>query len=300
VRRTAACQRCAPCLCSCPATLPMVPLHGTPVLSRLARADLPLASVLPLLSQQAGWLRPLIHSRSPARAHPFPQPLWTRPWYVHWRLVRNSRPGVPKEQSSVAHTDAARLSTGARWPAAAAHTRALSNGHLTVHSQQTNLYDADAVGSCGRAGRGPTPPSSTAAPSHTPPRRGLRGFQAPTGLRTRGRTWTPVCTATRQPVRAATETAAPLECSRARLGCQAPFRPPIGSATCSVGRRALPHLIASQGAPTCSCLLASSWWSAARPRRRRGGVRSCPSVDVGRRHCACSTGTLAPGGAGVG
>ena len=31
-----------------------------------------------------------------------------------------------------------------------------------------------------------------------------------------------------------------------------------------------------------------------------GGVRSCPSVDVGRRHCACSTGTLAPGRAGVG
>jgi hypothetical protein len=31
----------------------------------------------------------------------------------------------------------------------------------------------------------------------------------------------------------------------------------------------------------------------------REGVRSCPSVDVGRRYCACSTGTLAPGRAGV-
>jgi hypothetical protein len=31
----------------------------------------------------------------------------------------------------------------------------------------------------------------------------------------------------------------------------------------------------------------------------RGGVRSCQSVDVGSRHCACSTGTLAPGRAGV-
>jgi hypothetical protein len=31
------------------------------------------------------------------------------------------------------------------------------------------------------------------------------------------------------------------------------------------------------------------------PRR---GVRSCPSVDVGSRHCACRTGTLAPGASG--
>src|SRR5216683_4265714 len=32
----------------------------------------------------------------------------------------------------------------------------------------------------------------------------------------------------------------------------------------------------------------------------RGGVRSCQSVDVGSRHCACRAGTLAPGRAGVG
>ena len=31
-------------------------------------------------------------------------------------------------------------------------------------SQQTNLHGAEAAGSCGRAGRGPTPPSATAAP----------------------------------------------------------------------------------------------------------------------------------------
>jgi hypothetical protein len=30
------------------------------------------------------------------------------------------------------------------------------------------------------------------------------------------------------------------------------------------------------------------------------GWGTCPSVDVGRRHCACSTGTLAPGGASAG
>ena len=34
--------------------------------------------------------------------------------------------------------------------------------------------------------------------------------------------------------------------------------------------------------------------------RESGGVRSCTSVDVGSRHGACSTGTLAPGWAGVG
>jgi hypothetical protein len=44
----------------------------------------------------------------------------------------------------------------------------------------------------------------------------------------------------------------------------------------------------------------ASWWSAARSRRHRGGVRSCPSVDICSRHCACRQGTLAPGGAGVG
>src|SRR6516162_4762650 len=76
VMRTVEFQHCAPCLCSCPATLPRVPLHGTPVLARLARVDLYLARVLRLLSQQAGWRSPLTLSRLPARAHPFPQLLW--------------------------------------------------------------------------------------------------------------------------------------------------------------------------------------------------------------------------------
>jgi hypothetical protein len=43
----------------------------------------------------------------------------------------------------------------------------------------------------------------------------------------------------------------------------------------------------------------ASWWSATRSPRR-GGVRSCLSVDVGRRHCACRQGALVPGEAGVG
>jgi hypothetical protein len=44
--------------------------------------------------------------------------------------------------------------------------------------------------------------------------------------------------------------AARLDCPRERLGCQATFLPPIGSATRSNGRCALPHLTAPQGVHT--------------------------------------------------
>ena len=64
----------------------MVPLHGTPVLARLARADLPRARVLPLLPQQAGGRSVLRRSRLPVCEPCFPQPLWTTAWSVHWRL----------------------------------------------------------------------------------------------------------------------------------------------------------------------------------------------------------------------
>ena len=64
----------------------MVPLHGTPGLSRLARADLPRARVLPLLPQQAGWRSVLHRSRLPVCGPCFPQPLWTTAWSMHWRL----------------------------------------------------------------------------------------------------------------------------------------------------------------------------------------------------------------------
>src|SRR5712691_2898675 len=49
-------------------------------------------------------------------------------------------------------------------------------------------------------------------------------------------------------VSAAADTPAPLDCPRARLGCQAAFLPPIGSATRSNSRYALPHRSAPQGA----------------------------------------------------
>lgn len=68
------------------------------------------------------------------------------------------------------------------------------------------------------------------------------------GSRTRGHIGTPVCAAARGPVSAAADAASPLDCPRGPLGCQAMFRPPVGLATHSNGRCALPHLAAPQGA----------------------------------------------------
>jgi hypothetical protein len=68
------------------------------------------------------------------------------------------------------------------------------------------------------------------------------------GWRTSCRQGTPVCTAARGPVSAAADAASPPDCPRALLGCQATFRPPVGSATRSNGRCALPPLAAPQGA----------------------------------------------------
>ena len=70
--------------------------------------------------------------------------------------------------------------------------------------------------------------------------------------------------------------------------------PGLQRARCARSSQAPPAL----DAPTQG--LASSWWSAAWPRRHRGGVRSCRSVDICSRHCACRQGTLAPGRAGIG
>ena len=96
----------------------------------------------------------------------------------------------------------------------------------------------------------PTPPSFTAPPWRTPPRRCLRGVQATTGSRTSGHKGMPVGAAARGPVSAAADAASPLHCPRTRLGCQTAFRPPVGSATRSNSRGALPPLAAPQGAHT--------------------------------------------------
>ncbi len=82
----------------------------------------------------------------------------------------------------------------------------------------------------------------------------------------RGHKGMPVCAAARGPVSAAADTASPLDCPRALLGCQAPFLPPVGSATRSNGRCALPPLAAPQGA----------WRKAPAP------LRSARAVDSSR------------------
>ena len=105
------------------------------------------------------------------------------------------------------------------------------------------------VESFDRAGRGPTPPSSTAAPSGPPPRCCLRGVPTTTSSRTNGRIGMPGCAAARGLVRAAADTAPSLDCPRKLLGCQAMFRSPVGAATRSNRCGALSHRATPQGAP---------------------------------------------------
>ena len=135
------------------------------------------------------------------------------------------------------------------------------------------MHDAEAAGSCGRAGRKPTPPSSTAAPSHTPPRRGLRGVQATQSSRTSRHKGMPVCAAVGGPVSAAAATTSPPHCPRLTLGCQAWFRPPVGSATRSNSCGACLHRFVPPGAQ----------WSAPAPLRsaRATGADHPPSPPHG-------------------
>jgi hypothetical protein len=79
------------------------------------------------------------------------------------------------------------------------------------------------------------------------------------GSCTSGHSGTPVCTAARGPVRAAAETAPPLDGPCCLLGCQATFLPPVGSATRSNSCGALPHLAAPQGAHTEGTGAAALW-----------------------------------------
>src|SRR4030095_16037798 len=67
-----------------------------------------------------------------------------------------------------------------------------------------------------------------------------RGPQSTTGLPTRGHQGTPVSAAARAPVRAAADTAPSLDGARTPLGCQATLRLPVGAATHSNSRCALP------------------------------------------------------------
>jgi hypothetical protein len=89
--------------------------------------------------------------------------------------------------------------------------------------------------------------------------------------------------------KASQETAGGFAGVKARALCCAPAGGAWARARVTPRRWTRPH----RGLP-------ASWWSATRSQRRHRGVRSCPSVDVGRRHCACRQGTLVPGEAGVG
>jgi hypothetical protein len=203
----------------CTATLPGVPLHGTPGLLRLARVDLPLTSLLPLLPQQAGCRSSLHCSSSPVRVPRFPQPLWTTGWYMHRRLLRDSRRGVPGQRHGAALAGAA-----SRW------RNAVSQGHLVA--PQGSGPAGTALRPQGRSverATRPTPPSSTAAPLGAPPRRGLRGVQATKSSRTRGRNGVPVCAAVGGPVSAAADTTSPPDCPRLTLGCQATASGPLSA-----------------------------------------------------------------------
>jgi hypothetical protein len=67
----------------------------------------------------------------------------------------------------------------------------------------------------------------------------------------------------------------PAACSRLCLALPWPRRRRCGAGTLA------------PTAPAITRGLPASWRSAARSRRRRGGVRSCPSVDICSRHYAC-------------
>ncbi len=89
--------------------------------------------------------------------------------------------------------------------------------------------------------------NNTGWPLPTLPASGGARWPARSGSRTNCRQGTPVCAAARGPVSAAADTASPPDCPRALLGCQAAFRPPVGSATRANSRCALPRPSAPRG-----------------------------------------------------
>jgi hypothetical protein len=149
--------------------------------------------------------------------------------------------------------------------------------------QRTSRHSAEAAGSFGRAGRGPTPPSSTAAPSHTPPRRCLRGVQATQRARTHGRIGMSVYAAVGGPVRAAADTPSLLDCPRARLGYQAAFLPPS----------------ARQRARTAAALCPCHWFLSPPHPPHEGFRRSLPLLQVHARAGGFGVGWRTPRGLGA-
>jgi hypothetical protein len=102
------------------------------------------------------------------------------------------------------------------------------------------------------------------------------------GSRTSGRPGVPVCAAARGPVSAAADTPSPPDCPHALLGCQAAFRPPVGAATRSNSRCALPHLVAPQGAAKEGTGAAALW-----PVQRLPVTPPSPHGDAADRVDSC-------------
>jgi hypothetical protein len=158
-----------PALCALPLLLPCHAADGAPPRNTCAfalGACRPASrQCLPLLPQQAGWRSPLIHSRSPARAHPFPQRVWTTRWRQRqcWRAPRRRSLSGPRPWTALPCAQGpSAAKRGGRQPSLA-YERLRKATRLRC-SQQSGRHGAEAAGSRGRAGRGPTPPSSTAAP----------------------------------------------------------------------------------------------------------------------------------------
>jgi hypothetical protein len=148
-----------------------------------------------------------------ARAHPCPQRVWT--------------PCRRSASASSAIATAVCLGHGRRQPSPRPrfHSLAQRGGQRPWlaperfprdtrprRGQQTSRHGAEAAGSFGRAGQGPTPPSSTASPSSTPPRPCLRDFQATQSSRASGHKGMAVCAAVGGPV-----SATPIFAERNRL-----------------------------------------------------------------------------------
>ena len=159
--------------------------------------------------------------------------------------------------------------------------------------QQTGLYGAEAAGSFGRAGQGAHATvvhgcamrhTAEAVPPRCPGHHKLAHERTDRYASQRSGRRTGQCS------HAHTD-AARLDCPRLALGCQATFWPPVGSATRSNGRCALPHLAAPQGAHTegtgAAALCPCRWFcSPPNPLQRvlriagpPGGQRLCRSCQ---------------------
>jgi hypothetical protein len=171
-----------------------------------------------------------------------PQLIWTACWSRHWRVLGLSRRGFSGQRRCTALTGAAKLSTGAQWPATVTRTRSFPG---------TPDHAAISGPACTALGQQGHSVARAAGPRHHRPRLRhrphRRDVQVTQSSRTSDRTCVPACAAARGPVSTAAVTLSPLDCPRCLPGCQAMLRPPVGAATRSNRCGALPHLVAPEG-----------------------------------------------------